>query len=389
MKRLVYIVAYARVGYVSNNSKLSDIITAVEQAENPSSRSVGLGAPVSDKSSSDRKTVPALESFTGQDEDYFSWKEKTINTLGRVGFGRFLTDSSLAVSSKDSAESVFYALRAAMYGGVASTLSQELLDAGEFDPYKLWASLSRYYDTSLNRANVVLFEIKRLLKLQLDVATTPVQFISDFRDCLQRLRKNKAKVADDDQTLRALLLVAIQDESFESIRDNILEKPNRSVDELLGDIREKDTSLQMKDGVRSLQGDGQISSRRTQVQGKGNSRGKTADAIEQGLWVIPPFPRGWKEAVGAKLFQVMSDWRSSAIYKNFLIKKLNEDFAMKVENSSIKNYQSKNKFKKSRRARNKDDDESVEKDDDNTISTDDGNKIRISLNKSRRVITEK
>ena len=111
--------------------------------------------------------------------------------------------------------------------------------------------------------------------------------------------------------------------------------------------------------------------------------------------MISPFPRGWKEAVGAKLFQVMSDWRSSAIYKNFLIKKLNEDFAMKVENSSIKNYQSKNKFKKSRRARTKDDDESVEKDDDNTISTDDGNdlkatkKIRISLNKSRRVITEK
>ena len=71
VKRLVYIVAYARVGYVSNESKLSDIITAVKQAENPSSRPVGLGASVSDKSSSDRKTVPALESFTGQDEDYF------------------------------------------------------------------------------------------------------------------------------------------------------------------------------------------------------------------------------------------------------------------------------------------------------------------------------
>ena len=207
-----------------------------------------------------------------------------------------------------------------MYGGITSTLSQELLDAGEYDLYKLGASLSKYYDTSLNRANVVLFEIKRLLKLQLDVATTPVQFISDFRYCFQWLRKNKTKVADDGQTLRPLLLVAIQDELFESIRDNILKKPNRSVDELLGDIREKDTSLQMKDRVRSLQGDIQISSRRTQVHGKVNSRGKTADAIEQGLWVIPPFPRGWKEAVGAKLFQVMSDWRSSAIYKNFLIK---------------------------------------------------------------------
>ena len=114
---------YTRIGYVSNESKLSDIITAVKQAENLFSRPVGLSAHVSDKPSLNRKTVPALESFTGQDDDYVSWKEKTINTLGRVGFGRFLTDSSLAVSSKDSAESVFYVLRAAMYGGITSTLS--------------------------------------------------------------------------------------------------------------------------------------------------------------------------------------------------------------------------------------------------------------------------
>ena len=89
----------------------------------------------------------------------------------------------------------------------------------------------------------------------------------------------------------------------------------------------------------------------------------------------------------------MNDWCSSALYKNFLIKKLNEDFAIKVENSNNKNCQSK-KNQKSRRARNKDDDESVEKDDTNTISTNDGSdpnvtkEIRISLNKSRRVITE-
>ena len=65
-----------------------------------------------------------------------------------------------------------------------------------------------------------------------------------------------------------------------------------------------------------------------------------------------------------------------------------------MESSNNKIYQSKNKLKKSLRARNKDDEESVEKDDDNTICTDDGSnpkatkKIRISLNKSRRVITE-
>ena len=53
--------------------------------------------------------------------------------------------------------------------------------------------------------------------------------------------------------------------------------------------------------------------------------------------MISPFPRGWKEAVGVKLFQVMNNWRSSVIYKKILIKKLNDDFAIKVENSNNKN----------------------------------------------------
>lgn len=83
-----------------------------------------------------------------------------------------------------------------------------------------------YYDTSLNRINIVLVNIKRLLILQLDMATTPVQIIFYPRNYLQRLRKNKAKVADDGQILRDLLLVAIHDKSFESIRDNIIEKQN-------------------------------------------------------------------------------------------------------------------------------------------------------------------
>ena len=91
----------------------------------------------------------------------------------------------------------------------------------------------------------------------------------------------------------------------------------------------------------------------------------------------------------------MNDWRSSTIYKAFLIKKLKEDFARKVDKSMNNIYQSKNKFCKSRRAKNKHLDESFDKDDYNSIFTDsdsDSNatkKIRISLNKSRCVIIEK
>ena len=90
----------------------------------------------------------------------------------------------------------------------------------------------------------------------------------------------------------------------------------RSVDELLGNISEKDISLQMKDGVRELQRDGRISSRWTQIK----SRGKAVDVIEKGMQVMHPSPQGWKDTVGAKLFAVMNDWRSTAIYKHYHLK---------------------------------------------------------------------
>ena len=62
-----------------------------------------------------------------------------------------------------------------------------------------------------NHANVVLFEVKRLLSLRLDADVMPTKFIVDFNECLLWLKKNKDGLVTDTDTLRALLLVAIQD----------------------------------------------------------------------------------------------------------------------------------------------------------------------------------
>ena len=111
--------------------------------------------------------------------------------------------------------------------------------------------LEEYYNTALNRANVVLFDIRRLLNIRLDPQTTATKFISDFRDCLQRLRKNNARLSDDNDTLRALLLVA--DDDFELVRDSIVQKPDSSVESILTELREREKSLMMKDQASSKQ----------------------------------------------------------------------------------------------------------------------------------------
>ena len=52
------------------------------------------------------------------------------------------------IFAKDSTKYVIYALMCTMYGEIANILSLELLDAEDFDPFKLWALLSKYYNTS-------------------------------------------------------------------------------------------------------------------------------------------------------------------------------------------------------------------------------------------------
>ena len=80
----------------------------------------------------------------------------------------------------------------------------------------------------------------------------PTKFIADFNECLSRLKKNKAGLATDTDTLRALLLVVIQDDQFKLVWDTIVKEPTRGMEEILKDLREWETSLQIKDSAHAV-----------------------------------------------------------------------------------------------------------------------------------------
>ena len=145
-----------------------------------------------------------------------------MNDLGKAGLIRFTTDPSTVTKQPEMATSVFYTLRAALQNGTVSNFATALYDDNNCNPLDLWWNIEQWYDTLVNRANVVLFEVKKLLSLCLDPDIVPTKFIADFNECLLWLKKNKAGLATDMDTLRALLLVAIQDEQFEPVRDMIV-----------------------------------------------------------------------------------------------------------------------------------------------------------------------
>ena len=110
----------------------------------------------------DKKTIPDLKEFTRKDEDYFSWWDSTVNDLGKAGLLHFTHDPITITKSPKLATSVFYTLWAALQNGMASNFATALYDDNKCNPLKLWKNIKQWYDTSVNHANVVLFEVERL-----------------------------------------------------------------------------------------------------------------------------------------------------------------------------------------------------------------------------------
>ena len=406
VKKLGYIVDYAPIGTLTPTLTMNEIVASVTAFKRRVSSGGSASSPTRrEVQVFDKKAVPTLDKFSGHDEDYFTWKEATVNVLGTAGFGRFLDDHSMSGKHPEVAESVFYALRGAVHGGQAQSIAQSMLDDKRLDPTELWRGLETYYDTALNRANVVLFDIRRLLNIRLDPDTSATKFLSDFRDCLQRLRKNNARISEDTDTLRALLLVAIQDDDFELVRDSIVQKPDSSVSAILTEIRERETSLMIKDRAARLSGDGTSATRYSRRTGQTSSgtQHKTGGTGNPGTtwtkWSIPKFPDSWKHSFGGPLFKLLSDWRTEA-HKGKSQTHLSDNFSTFIEQvSSSGNGRSKSKSR--RTASNSanvpasgtgNQDPTANGEDTaggDATSNDEPPRKRIRLQKSRRIVTER
>ena len=253
-KQLGFIVEYTRLGRdVTPTTSIRSLICALDEYRAAPHKS-DPRLPTSPPRASlhqEKKTIPDSKEFTGKDEEYFSWQDSAVNDLGKAGLIRFITDPSMITKYPELATSVFYALQATLQNGMASNFATALYDDNKCNPLELWKNIEQWYDTLVNCANVVLFEVKKLLSLCLDPDIMPTKFIVDFNECLLRLKKNKAGLVTDTDTLRALLLVAIQDDQFEPVRDTIVKEPTRGVDEILKDLHDWETSLQIKDSAHA------------------------------------------------------------------------------------------------------------------------------------------
>ena len=160
IKKLGYIIEFAHFGMLTPELTMTDVISAVDGI-----RGTGTTKKAPDSLSRksvtvfDKNSVPELNKFSGNDEDYFEWMESTIDKLGSAGCFDFLVDEAMAGKHPSMSQSVFFSLRGALRGGHAQSIAQASVDDKRNTPIALWSELESYYNTALNRANVVLFNI--------------------------------------------------------------------------------------------------------------------------------------------------------------------------------------------------------------------------------------
>jgi hypothetical protein len=85
-KRMGYIIEYAKHGTLDESTTMTHIVQVV-QAASHSAMDLGDANPSASLHSSTlgKKTVPMLDIFNGDDEDYFSYHDSMMNKLGQAG----------------------------------------------------------------------------------------------------------------------------------------------------------------------------------------------------------------------------------------------------------------------------------------------------------------
>jgi hypothetical protein len=122
VKKVGCIVDYARIGILTPDLTLDVIMSQLDASKQKTSPAGSLvGSPLRKGSELyDKKNMPKLSKFSGLDEDYFAWKDATVNSMGIGGFGIFLKDAAEVQKYPSVGESVFYLLlRTAVHGGQA------------------------------------------------------------------------------------------------------------------------------------------------------------------------------------------------------------------------------------------------------------------------------
>ncbi len=124
-KKLGYIFEFAKYGTLDTETTMNHIVHVIEEAKAGCTK----GEEIVKNVGLDKKIVPTLEKFSGNDEDFYAFQDSKMNQLGQAGLSHYFTDADVMSRNKEVAEAVFYAIHSSLQGGDAHSLAMALYDA--------------------------------------------------------------------------------------------------------------------------------------------------------------------------------------------------------------------------------------------------------------------
>ena len=404
--RLQVLIDYARMVSPALDHKLTfeEIADALDWEKRkaslkaqPTTATTGNGMDVDFDTSLKKVEVPKLSPFQGDAGEWHRWSNLVSISLGTAGLSDAITETSFATNNPMMAKRVFYALRAATEQGHASSLAKEMDYEKLYDPYVLWQKLSAEYDTETNKMNIALYLVRHLYEMKLDCSTTPSKFRSEFNDLWLQLKQANPNLAVEADFIRPVMLMAIQDDDYNIVREKIIAEPNKTVTEFLTDIRDRESILRSLNGevIKPIDGanpEGIRSRRATHSNPRDSSKkagsssngqrnpNRSSQGEASGPWNIPLFPNTWKNMVGKGVFTLMCNWRSKANGNTIDMPTLNKPFQVEAQGLT------RNELNRKKR---QSDDGSTGVNQNEKANQSDPKRVKYTLRETRRTITER
>jgi hypothetical protein len=337
----------------------------------------------------DKLDLPKLTKFTGDRGEWFKWSESVRVAFGSVGASGSLTDQDFHAQYPKVSERVFYVLYAALQAGTCGGLARQFEMASDLNAFLLWTRITQEYETDTNKLNQSLYMVQRLLGIKLTKDIPVSQFRDNFRTQWLEYRKINPIMANEKDFLRPLMLMSLQDDSYDKVREKILADPSLTVDDFLEELRNREQILQGINGDDMNNIDGtaadSIRGRRTNTE-KSNKKapirngGGTSDSTLSGPWNIPLIPKSWMGMLGKGIFQTLLQWRTAAHGKNITVDQLRKQFEVIKYDTGGDPGQGKKR---------KDSAPSTQSPSTDDTKSPPPKKVRFALRESRRIVTER
>ena len=182
-------------------------------------------------------TAAKINPFSGNPEEWHSWKAHTTFALNGSGFGKVIFDLDFAMDNTLKNRIVYLQLRIATLGGLAENLvtAHDCTQNG----YLAWNDMVKWFDGSQLKADLAESRRNALEGLRIHSNTTDSSYISKFMVANIKLKEIPGESYTESH-LVSMFLTNIEDSEYDTVKNYLQQSGTKTLDECVNALRKEE-----------------------------------------------------------------------------------------------------------------------------------------------------